>query len=251
MIKRMIWAMMTLCAFVAAPMLVGCSDDDDPETVTSDEIGLSKTRSSFLLSDTIYTQTDGWTLSEIGIMHEVDFQADSVTFTPNLTADKPFSYSADWLTVSYDNHRIILSADPFIVGCVYICDHNFTIRLTKGSEQAEVVGSQEFYDDPVLRPNASPKSFSFGAEGGDGVITVNEGTIVYSVYFDGKLKPSSWVKDGKSTFDWLTVEKLSDTQWKVAVAPNDASASRTCVIGFISEYDEYENVTIEQSGKAE
>jgi hypothetical protein len=245
MIKRMIWAMMTLCAFVAAPMLVGCSDNDDPETVTSDEIGLSKTRSSFLLSDTIYTQTDGWTLSEIGIMHEVDDQADSVTFTPNLTADKPFSYSADWLTVSYDNRRIILSADPFIVPCVYIADHNFTIRLTKGDEQVEVVGSQEFYDDESLHSNAAPKSLAFGAEGGEATFSASEGTEIE--YMEGNSTSSS--AKGKRT--WIAVEQVSDTQWKVAVEPNETSNPRKCVIYLVSAYCRHEYVTVEQAGKAE
>jgi hypothetical protein len=250
--KRMIWAMMTLCAFVAAPMLVGCSDDDQPDEFG--KIGLSKTESSFVMRDTISTACDGWTLSEVSVIKDkVDefghVVLDTATYNPNLTADKPFAYTADWLTVAYDSRKIILSADEPL-GAIIMFPHKFKLRLMNGGESVEINGEQIFGISPENAVNASPNSLAFEADGGEEILTVNSGAWIDQMTFDGVDMLSEAISKGKTAVSWLTVECLSDTQWKITAKPNPTSASRTCVIDF-ELWDYFQNVTVEQAGKAE
>jgi hypothetical protein len=236
-----------LCAVFATATMVGCSDDND-DTPDSNPIRASTNNLRFSGSGSITTESDGWTLSEVGlyIKYTDSNIGDTIVYSPELKAKKAFNYTADWLKISYNKQTITLSADIYYYSDDY--ERHAIITLTKGDE---VVIINVFNDPEEEWPEPVPLSretIAFGADGGEEIVTVDDQTWVSQFLFEGKYVPDSYFSEGSKTFQWVTVEKMSADTWKINAAPNDETTDRHCTILF-QRFDAYATLDITQSGK--
>jgi hypothetical protein len=236
-----------LCAVFATATMAGCSDDDD-DISDSNPIGVSSTNIEFSESGSITTESDGWTLSEVGIYYKYSDSniGDTIVFSPGLKAKKAFSYTADWLTIAYSRQTITLSADVYFYSAIY--ERRAIITLTKGDETATINVfnyPEEEWPEPVP---LSRETIAFGADGGEEIVTADDQTWVSQFLFEGKYVPDSYFSEGSKTFQWVTVEKMSADTWKITAAPNDETTDRHCTILF-QRSDAYATLDITQSGK--
>jgi len=79
-----------LCVAFATATMAGCSDDDD-DISDSNPIGVSSTNIEFSESESIATESDGWTLSEVGLYNAnyLSGIGDTIVYSPGLKAKRP------------------------------------------------------------------------------------------------------------------------------------------------------------------
>ncbi len=212
-------------------------------------IGPSKTTSRFLMVDTITTESDGWTLSEVTLGV---FLHPKKKFYPNLKAEGPFTFQADWLRISYNDHRLILSASDTLPASSVVTDDDsiFMIQLTKGSEVREITGDQlAAPPPPSCTPNPSKRALTFGSDGGRDTISCTRRSAVIKVVFK---EPWDYVdgvlEKGTAFYGWITISKLDGELWEVSAAPNYSDEPRKCYILF-ERGNTFGTVYVTQSGR--
>ena len=240
--KKLWKLLIVLCSLGASCAFAGCSDSDTP--ADDSLIGAPTDFVYLVYTDTIETASDGWTLNKVYLY---TMREDRIKeFTPNLKARKSFSYTADWLTLSYSNKKLILSAEPRALDD--FSDKSFIIELTKGDETVQIEGDQ--YLPPPEPMQISPKQIEFGAAGGEAIVTVPDGTWVIQIRIGSRWFLYESLVSGTKTAEWLTVEKLTDTEWLVTVDANDTGADRESVITFELE-DLFAQVNVAQSAMSD
>jgi hypothetical protein len=195
--------------------VIACSNGD--EDFQDETIGLSSNYVEILggvQQTPITTKGANWTLSTVTL-------SDGGIFTPNLKADKSFSYCASWLQIDYANGSVSFKVDDSYQDS-YL---NFELMLTDGSDEQTILGWVSH--GRGIKPECH--TLFLGAEGGEVALSAETPYDVWSMRFDDGASQQLNMYDqiGQSeTMQWITLTKIAARQMLLTVGENTTGQQR-------------------------